>query len=248
MMAKELVRMVAMGNTVIGAAYLAGAKTTLDPDDPDWGKIRFGDTRIDIWGGFQQPARVIARTGSAVAKRVGWKDMDRGEQIEPWTDMFWRMISYKFAPNLTISNELLTGKTPVGEKVGPTEVAIRSVAPLFAQDVYDAWKEEGIGSAAATGVLSYVGIGTQTYPDSEKKVRAEMRELYDKATPADSSAAKALKADFNRENPTDSISSVSDTRHLVMSDIKELKKTDRAAAEKMRLEWNRKNPLRTIAP
>src|SRR4029077_4455277 len=54
-----------------------GVKVNTDPRNPDWGKIRVGDTRIDIAGGFQHELRVLAQLASGVAissttgKRLG---------------------------------------------------------------------------------------------------------------------------------------------------------------------------------
>ncbi|GAF81458.1 unnamed protein product, partial [marine sediment metagenome] len=53
--AKDLVSTAGLGATVLTLAHLSGADVGLNPRDPDFGKIRIGDTRLDVWGGVQQP-------------------------------------------------------------------------------------------------------------------------------------------------------------------------------------------------
>lgn len=68
--AKTMAKTVGAGMAILGLAALAGLEVGLDPDEPDWGKIRIGDTRIDIWGGFQQPARIVAKALGATYRGI----------------------------------------------------------------------------------------------------------------------------------------------------------------------------------
>jgi hypothetical protein len=65
--------LVGTGMAVLAMARLAGAKVGLDPRSADFGKIRIGNTRIDIWGGFQQWARLIGTIikGESVSSTTG---------------------------------------------------------------------------------------------------------------------------------------------------------------------------------
>lgn len=68
--AKTMAKTVGAGMAILGLAALAGLEVGLDPDEPDWGKIRISDTRIDIWGGFQQPARIVAKALGATYRGI----------------------------------------------------------------------------------------------------------------------------------------------------------------------------------
>ena len=65
---KDWAGFLGMGSTVLGLAKLGGAEVGLDPRSSDFGKIKFGDTRYDIWGGFQQYSVLMSRilTGEMV--------------------------------------------------------------------------------------------------------------------------------------------------------------------------------------
>jgi hypothetical protein len=58
---REMLTVGAVGLSVTGLAYAAGAKVELDPRSTDFGKLRVGHTRVDISGGFQPYVRLAAQ-------------------------------------------------------------------------------------------------------------------------------------------------------------------------------------------
>ena len=58
---KTLASFIGTGTGVLAMAKLNGADVSADPRSADFGKIKIGKTRYDIWGGFQQYARVIGQ-------------------------------------------------------------------------------------------------------------------------------------------------------------------------------------------
>lgn len=194
--AGDMIGVVATGGMVLTLAYLAGFDVELlDPEDPDWGKIRIGNTRIDIWGGFQQPARLIARL--ATGKIIGG-DADPLELLS-------RFAAFKLSPAVTIPIELWTGKTAVGEETAIPATLARSMVPLVARDVHEAWKEHGIPAAIGVGALAVVGVGVSTYEDSETGTRREIKKLKAKKKFAES---EKLRLFWNRKHPKNRIVTV----------------------------------------
>jgi hypothetical protein len=164
--AKDAVKVATTGAAALALAGWAGVEVGDDPRSADWGKIKIGDTRIDIWGGIQQPMRVIARIGMGVTDKAGWTGKELWESqknIDP-IDIIYRFSSYKLAPSITIPKELYTGKTMVGEKVTPSQTAVRTILPMFIEDVRDAYREVGTGQAISVGALTFMGVGASTYP------------------------------------------------------------------------------------
>lgn len=196
--ARDMVRFALTGSTVLTLAMMAGFDVEWrDPDDPDWGKIRIGDTRVDIWGGVQQPMRVVFRTASIA---TGKSDIDPVE-------IMGRFVSYKLAPIITLPVELARKETAVGEKVEPlfeipyTErlnTAFTALAPLVLEDMWEAWQRAGPGAGLATGALATLGVGVATYPDSQTAVRRKLENYRARGWHA---KANALKAKWNRRNP-----------------------------------------------
>lgn len=177
--AKDYAAFVAMGTTVLALAALAGHEVGLDPREADFGKIRVGDTRIDIWGGFQQPARVVARIGLAASDKAGLTGQDltdREKDVDP-VELIGRFSRYKLAPSVNIPVELLRGETVVGEQVTPIETGIKALIPMVYEDIYDAYRQEGAGRAALVGGLTFFGVGATTYEDSQSRTRRAIRKM-----------------------------------------------------------------------
>lgn len=202
--AKDMMKFSATGSMVLMLAYLAGADVNfLDPDDPDWGKIRVGDQRVDIWGGFQQPARLLARLAKTPVR-------DKDDNFGP-LEALGRFSSYKLSPIITVPIELATGKTAVGEKVGPVQAPYtdkqlpgqvatlaRSFVPLMYEDIYEAYKIQGPGAAVAAAVLAGTGVGVSTYKDSKSTMQRKVRKLKEQGLYDE---AADYKTSWKEENP-----------------------------------------------
>ena len=151
-----------------------------DPDDPDWGRLRWGDQRIDLWGGFQPPARLIAKGFMGLANKMGINDAHLSDtQIKQkldFVDQFAQYTSYKAAPVVSLTRELATGETAVGEDTTVGASLLRSVTPMFAEDVWESIEvERSATKAGATFIFAQGGIGSQTYEDSKSRVRGNMK-------------------------------------------------------------------------
>src|SRR5690606_16829371 len=75
---KDLAAFGGVASTVLGLAKASGAEVETDPRSTNFAKIKVGDTRYDILGGFQQYLRlasVIAtnstKTGKGEVKKLG---------------------------------------------------------------------------------------------------------------------------------------------------------------------------------
>lgn len=147
-----------------------GAKVTWDPASSDFGKAVFGNTRIDIWGGFQQPVRQIA---SAIKKSIQASQGElKGQELvsQVGKDVF-QFLRYKAAPGPTLAGELLTKKTPVGQDITRPQAALDAVTPLLVQDFIEALNDPKTPRERAVAGLaaSFFGIGVSTYEKSEPK-------------------------------------------------------------------------------
>lgn len=159
--AKDYVAFAGLGATVLALASLAGFAVSGDPDNPDFGKIKVGNTRIDIFAGLQQPMRLLLRTGKVATDRVGITK-HKGKFDDP-LEMLGRFSSYKAAPFVTIPHDLLTGRNMIGQKVDVDETLLNAIVPMVYEDIYDAYKEGGISRAAWTGLLNFYGMSVNTY-------------------------------------------------------------------------------------
>lgn len=169
---KSMITTVGAGLTVLGLAKMGGAEVEADPRSTDFGKIKIGDTRIDIWGGFQQWVRLISQvvTGESKSTTTG-KISKLSDEAYPYQTRLDKTISFfigKFAPIPALTADLMRGTTATGEKLELTKESMDRLTPLYIQDIIDVLKEGDIGTALTVGIPAFFGAGTQTYTTKKK--------------------------------------------------------------------------------
>lgn len=163
--AKDMGAFLGTGMSVLLLASLAGAEVGLDPEDSDFGKIILGDTRIDIWGGLQQPARLMMTPFVVGADRIGIRDMKKNVDIG---DAIRRFIAYKASPAVNIPLEVIQGRDVVGQETTLFETAVGSVVPLFLQDVYSVYRNsESLPKTALAAGGTFFGFGVNEFEDRQ---------------------------------------------------------------------------------
>jgi len=168
---KEYVKVAIGGVTALKLAEMvSGVDVGLDPRDSDFGKVVVGNTRIDIWAGLAQPSRLIMRMLMALTDELGTTSPGRGQRpIDP-LDEIQRFVKYKLAPWITVSSELVTGKSVVGEKRGKGETLLRAPMPIVAEDIIDAWQDtHNIGATVGLGAASVFGVGISTHEPKSRR-------------------------------------------------------------------------------
>ncbi len=159
-------KLVAAGSTILGLAALAGARIVTDPRNSDWGKVRIGNTRFDIWGGHQQIARLISQiaTGEIVSSTTGETLRLTGGYSMSRQDIVKRFFEGKLAPTPSIVNDWFRGSDFAGKPFSWKKAMLQRSYPLIIQDAIDTARQQGSpwAGVAAYGIGS-LGIGIQSY-------------------------------------------------------------------------------------
>ena len=98
---KSLMRLGVTAMTILGMARAAGLKVVTDPTNADFGKVKAGNTRFDILGGFQQYIRLGAElaeqkvTSSTTGKTV---PLGNGFGKSTTMDILKRFFEGKLSP------------------------------------------------------------------------------------------------------------------------------------------------------
>lgn len=155
-------------------AKMAGAEVEEDPRSSDFGKIRFGNTRIDILSGLGQTTVISARLITGQTKTGKGKINDiRGDKLKYGQDDSYkvatRFLRTKLSPMFGTAVDLMTGKNVVGEKVTATSAALNLSIPITYRDIYDVMIEKGVPTGSALSLLAIFGAGLQTYEPKKKK-------------------------------------------------------------------------------
>lgn len=170
---KSLFTFSGTGLSILGLAKMGEMEVGIDPRSADFGKIKVGNTRYDIWGGFQQYIRIGSQliTGKHISSTTG-VETTVGEGYKPLTrmDILQRAVETKEAPVFSFATSLLKGKTLLGKEIDlKSEIAQRFI-PMVIQDMADLYEERGL-SGIAMGSPAIFGFGVQTYsPDASEIV------------------------------------------------------------------------------
>lgn len=171
--AGEYGRMLAGMAVIYGLAKLGGATIETDPRSSDFGKLRFGNTRVDPMAGLSQVTVLLSRLISGKTVNAKGKVLPiRGEGVKfgmsNAADIAWRFLRSKFSPVIGAGFDIASGKNVVGETVTPVSVTSNMLVPLSFQDVFNVMKEQGIPAGTAMMILSAFGMGLQYYEPRKK--------------------------------------------------------------------------------
>lgn len=184
--ARDMASFLATGASLAGLATLAGGVVETDPRSSDFGKIRFGKTRYDIWGGFTQYVTLMARMASGQTKSAATgkiRNLGKGKFATNRAKLLGDFATNKAAPVVGKGLDVLRGENFRRQEFEPTAefnlfdpdsetfTITDSIADLFipfmAMDLTEAIKEDR--SQGLLKVLpSFFGIGTNTFdaPDT----------------------------------------------------------------------------------
>lgn len=162
----DALTMTSAGLSVLGLSKLNGSEVGTDPRSADFGKIKIGNTRFDIWGGFQQIVVGLSKllTGESVSTTTGRITELSGEGFKTPTrsDIIIRFLQSKEHPVLSLVATLFRGRTIFGDPIDVSaEIADRFI-PMFIADLFEVSREHGVsrGWMALPGAF---GVGVQTY-------------------------------------------------------------------------------------
>jgi hypothetical protein len=170
LIAKEYAKTLTGLGIIYGLAAWSGATVEVDPRSADFGKLRIGNTRIDLLMGLAQVSTFLGKvsTGEAIDTRTGKvSDMDRMRTTG-------RFLQSKFAPLINQTYDaanLLTGKRPRFGGPKDWEEFGWSMAPLSFQDVNKIMQEHGVPAGTALQLLAMLGAGIQIHEQRRKRDR-----------------------------------------------------------------------------
>jgi hypothetical protein len=164
LIAKEYAKTLTGLGVIYALGQLGGADVGTDPRSADFGKLKFGNTRVDFLMGLAQVTTLMSRLGTGELVRSD-KRVVPARLVET-TGNFLRS---KFSPILGAAfdaRDIYVGHKPApGHAETFGELGLRLSAPLYFQDVLKIMEDNGVPRGIALSLLSLFGAGVQVYDD-----------------------------------------------------------------------------------
>lgn len=171
MLTSEYVRSLAGLSAIYTLGQLAGAETENDPASSDFGKMKFGKTRVDPLAGLSQAIVFSRRMTSGEYKKLNGEILDLANPKfgQPdYGDVLKNFLRTKLAPVPATIWNLKQGKDVTGAPVTWEDIPKELLVPLSVGDVVDIAKEHDVPEAVILSLLSTLGMRVSVYQDRKK--------------------------------------------------------------------------------
>jgi hypothetical protein len=182
--AQELVKVASAGVAFVGLARGAGFDVEADPRSADFGKLKVGNTRVDLLGGYSQSTRFIAQMISGQRKDSDGhvKKLEAGDLAKSYGVTDGRLAAAgqfarsKLSPQAALYVDLKTGRTYEDEPVTLRGKAKDLIVPLAWRDIEEAYRDSGL-KGAAIGSTALFGAGVQTYTPRARVITGPQKQM-----------------------------------------------------------------------
>jgi len=211
-----------------------------DPRSSDFGKIKTGNTRLDVSGGNASYATLISRlltqktksTNTGVISKLGY-----GFGSPTSFDVSVNFVRNKFSPLFSLIVDSFSGENSIGEKKTIPQSVVDRFKPMFINSIYELYKDDSTGAfgKAVLTVPALFGAGLSTYSISENwqdKTSQEMTQFKasvgeEKFNEANQKYNKIISEEITALKKTDKYQALSSEDKLKeISDIKDEAKKD----------------------
>ena len=173
----------------------AGGAVSMDPDDPEFLQVRFNGKVYDFTAGQAAYIRTFLRWvefGYARAAKSNFEAGEAGAFAWRSTLSFFRN---KLAPNTAYLINAFVGKNSIGQDFEPMEIV--HVYPMYADDAYEAAKEDGFVSLLTVLMPNILGIGYSSYYSD--KAMKPMDEVINRAQNSDELNPESVKKGITKK-------------------------------------------------
>ena len=151
------------GMSVLAMAKAAGADVEADPRSSDFGKIKIGDTRYDIWAGHQQIVVLLSKIAMQASKspRTGKVEEFGSNDNAAYTTL--RFLRTKLSPPIGTLVSAGMKKNVDGTPFTASGAAWDMITPLIFSDMKSMYEEEGATGVLRNLVPATFGVGVNTF-------------------------------------------------------------------------------------
>lgn len=228
---RNLIGSVGITATILFLAGLAGADWEKDPISSDFGKIKVGDTRLDVTGGNGNYLVLLARILTGKTKSTTTelsRELASGFGSTTRGDLLVKYIRNKLSPTASFIADWLYGTDAIGTPFKVKDAIVNRIMPMTISGFIDAVNVDPKNAVMAT-LLGLFGVGVQTYSTAVDWSTSTGKELMqfkakigdDKFTEANKKYNDLYKTKFDalKVNPTYQKLS-NEEKQVVITDLK----------------------------
>lgn len=172
--AKSYASIIGQYGIAAGAATLAGMTIEDNPLSSDFGKIRDGNTRVDMGAGLAQYITAGARAVMRESKSIkSGETRDLTKRGDTPLDSDLKFLFNKLSPTMSLIIDQQRGTNAVGEEFTWGKAILDRMVPMGIPDIIDTLKEHPNQKGALYAVLGLLGAGLQNF-DAEGSSKAEL--------------------------------------------------------------------------
>jgi hypothetical protein len=156
------------------------SKAVTDPTSSDYGKTirtgETGDTRVDPFGGFQQPAVLASRLATGEKTDISGKTKEMGARDKAL--LLFNFYRSKLRPTVGVGLDAILGEdysgknTKISTAEGAANLGKKLIpVPLAWQETVKLFKQHGLDEAAALQALQILGMGVNNYAEDESALK-----------------------------------------------------------------------------
>jgi hypothetical protein len=169
--AKEYAKILTGIAAIYALGKMNGATVEDDPRSSDFGKMRWGKTRLDPLAGIIQITVFLARLGSGSTKNLKGEIVPIRGKVKfghTGAEVIADFLRTKLRPEIGAVVDVLSGENVIGDKVTPESLLVNLSTPLSLRDIYNVMIDNGVPRGTALQILSLFGMGVQTFENRKK--------------------------------------------------------------------------------
>lgn len=158
-------------------SLLTGKPQETDPTSSDFGKIKVGNSRIDLTGGNGTYMILLSRLLKQKIKNQKGEVKSLGSKIGQTSgfDLISQAIRYKLSPNASLLVDILSDSNAIGEQKTISQSILDRFKPMFGNSLYELLKDDSTGefTKALFSIGALFGAGLGTYEQKEIKTKTK---------------------------------------------------------------------------
>lgn len=177
---RNLIGSLSISASVIGLARMLGSdKPETDPRSSDFGKIKVGNTTLDVSGGNANYITLLSRllTQKTKSTKTGeLVDLGSGFGETSGFDLTANFLRYKLSPNASLLVDAIARSNALGEEKTIPQSVVDRLKPMYIESLAELLKSDDDGKFLLS-LVALFGAGLSTYDRTPKEKETQKKSV-----------------------------------------------------------------------